>query len=139
MHSKDILTIHGKASLFRRVEMLLLVTPGYRKGVGSPQADGGHSKEHVLARAKGPGAGHSNGDTEGVTWKGFNNGICTAFSEVAIYKRCDPDEALTRLAGQADGGDLAYLNSPGANDDLDIKQLCRAFQMKPNTCYSKYD
>jgi len=51
----------------------------------------------MLARSEGPGAGHLDGNTEGVGGKGFYDGDRAAVTEVSVQESAKPNEALWQL------------------------------------------
>lgn len=64
--------------------------------MGCPETDGGESDEHVLTWFEGPGTSHFDGDAEGVTWEGLDDGdgVGLAEAEITVDERAETDGSL---------------------------------------------
>ena len=85
LQREDVLPVHGEA--FFRVEPLFGVRPGGGEGVRGPEADGGEGEEHVLPWLVVPGAGHFDGDADGVPGERLDDGDGAAATGVAVYHK----------------------------------------------------
>ena len=70
------------------------VGPGDGKWMRSPEANGGHGEEDVLAWFKGPGADETEGDEHRVAGENFDVGVGAAAGNVAVYEGSEADETF---------------------------------------------
>lgn len=100
---EDVLAVQGETLLVAvhvsDVEVLLLVAPGQGEGVVGPESHRRHVEVSVLSRAESPGAGHANGDAEGIAGQDLDLGLGATLSKVAVCKAKETKGAFDRPDG----------------------------------------